>query len=54
MAATRRWISPKIKASIESGKPVLALFGQVYQWVLVTGYDDETCALYGSDGSQNG
>ncbi len=41
----------KIKASIDKDVPVLALFGEVYQWVLVTGYDD--CgALYGYDGSQ--
>jgi len=43
----------KIKASIDRGIPVLALFGRVYQWVLLTGYDDEGC-LYGLDGSQAG
>lgn len=41
----------KIKASIDKDVPVLALFGEIYQWVLVTGYDDEG-ALYGYDGSQ--
>lgn len=41
----------KIKASIDRDAPVLALFGQLYQWVLITGYDDAG-ALYGYDGSQ--
>jgi len=41
----------KIKASIDKDIPVLALFAQTYQWVLVTGYDDGG-ALYGFDGSQ--
>ena len=40
-----------IKASIDKGIPVLALFGKKYQWVLVTGYDDNGI-LYGLDGSQ--
>ena len=41
----------RIKASIDKDVPVLALFGNVYQWVLVTGYDDDG-VLYGLDGSQ--
>lgn len=41
----------KIKASLDRDVPVLALFGERYQWVLITGYDD-SCALYGFDGSQ--
>lgn len=41
----------RIKASIDREIPVLALFGRKYQWVLVTGYDDDG-ALYGLDGSQ--
>jgi hypothetical protein len=41
----------KIKSSIDNDIPVLALFGKIYQWVLITGYDDN-CALYGLDGSQ--
>ncbi len=41
----------KIKASIDKGVPVLALFGRKYSWVLVTGYDDDG-VLYGLDGSQ--
>ena len=41
----------KIKSSIDKDIPVLALFGRIYQWVLITGYDDEG-ALYGLDGSQ--
>lgn len=42
----------KIKASIDQDIPVLALFGRVYQWVLVTGYD-ENATLYGLDGAQS-
>ena len=41
----------RIKASIDRGAPVLALFGRLYQWVLITGYDDEG-TLYGLDGSR--
>lgn len=41
----------KIKASIDRDIPVLALFGHLYQWVLVTGYDDGG-TLYGYDGAQ--
>ena len=41
----------KIKTSIDQNIPVLALFGTKYQWVLVTGYDDDGI-LYGLDGSQ--
>lgn len=41
----------KIKSSIDRDIPVLALFGRLYQWVLITGYDDEG-TLYGYDGSQ--
>ncbi len=41
----------KIKASIDRNVPVLALFGSLYQWVLITGYDDDG-VLYGMDGSQ--
>ena len=41
----------KIKASIDRDIPVLALFGRLYQWVLITGYDDKG-VLYGLDGSQ--
>ena len=40
-----------IKASIDNDVPVLALFGKLYQWILITGYDDAG-ALYGFDGSQ--
>ena len=40
-----------IKASIDKNIPVLALFGRVYQWVLITSYDDNG-TLYGFDGSQ--
>ena len=42
----------RIRASIDKDIPVLALFGEKYQWVLVTGYDDDG-ALYGLDGSQS-
>jgi hypothetical protein len=41
----------KIKSSIDKDIPVLALFGRLYQWVLITGYDDDG-ALYGLNGSQ--
>ena len=41
----------EIKASIDRDVPVLALFGRIYQWVLITGYDDAG-TLYGLDGSQ--
>jgi len=41
----------RIKASIDNDVPVLALFGVLYQWVLITGYDDDGI-LYGLDGSQ--
>jgi hypothetical protein len=41
----------QIKASINNDIPVLALFGRLYEWVLVTGYDEDG-ALYGYDGSQ--
>lgn len=41
----------KIRDSIDRDIPVLALFGRLYQWVLITGYDDEG-TLYGYDGSQ--
>jgi len=41
----------QIKTSIDRDVPVLALFGRLYQWVLVTGYDDDG-VLYGLDGSQ--
>jgi hypothetical protein len=41
----------KIKSSIDKDIPVLALFGRLYQWVLITGYDDYG-ALYGLNGSQ--
>lgn len=41
----------KIKASIDRDIPVLALFGRKYQWVLITGYDEDG-ALYGLDGSR--
>ena len=40
-----------IKNSIDKDIPVLALFGRIYQWVLITGYDDNG-VLYGLDGSQ--
>jgi len=40
----------KIKSSIDRDIPVLALFGRVYQWVLITGYD-ESGTLYGLNGS---
>ena len=40
-----------IQASINKDVPVLALFGKIYQWVLITGYDDDG-TLYGYDGSQ--
>jgi len=40
----------KIKASIDNDVPVLALFGELYQWVLITGYD-RSGVLYGLDGS---
>ena len=43
-------IYDKIKDSIDRDIPVLTLFAQTYQWVLVTGYDDGV--LYGLDGSQ--
>lgn len=42
----------KIKSSIDKDIPVLALFGNLYQWVLITGYDDDN-VLYGFDGSQD-
>ncbi|MCL2063581.1 MAG: hypothetical protein FWG98_04325 [Candidatus Cloacimonetes bacterium] len=41
----------KIKNSIDNNIPILALFAKTYQWVLVTGYDDNG-VLYGLDGSQ--
>lgn len=41
----------RIRASIDRDIPVLALFGNRYDWVLVTGYDDAG-TLYGLDGSQ--
>ena len=41
----------EIKASIDRDMPVLALFGRLYQWVLITGYDGSG-ALNGYDGSQ--
>ena len=41
----------KIKSSIDNDIPVLALFGRLYQWVLITGYDDDG-SLYGYDGSK--
>lgn len=41
----------RIKSSIDKDIPVLALFGTKYQWVLVTGYDDDG-VLYGLDGSR--
>ena len=41
----------KIKASVDRDVPVLALFGRLYQWVLITGYDDGG-AVYGLDGSR--
>jgi hypothetical protein len=48
---TKDIVFSKIKASIDKEIPVLALFGRKYQWVLITGYDDDG-ALYGLDGSQ--
>ena len=42
----------KIKNSIDKNIPVLALFAKIYQWVLVTGYDERGDILYGFDGSQ--
>lgn len=53
------WVFPKepkarvfgeITASIDKDIPVLALFARKYQWVLITGYDDDG-VLYGLDGS---
>jgi hypothetical protein len=48
---TKDVVFGKIKSSIDKDIPVLALFGDKYQWVLVTGYDDDG-SLYGLDGSQ--
>lgn len=48
---TKDVVFGKIKSSIDKDIPILALFGKKYQWVLVTGYDDNG-ALYGLDGSQ--
>jgi len=47
----RDLIFNEIKSSIDKDIPVLALFGRLYQWVLITGYDDNG-TLYGFDGSQ--
>jgi hypothetical protein len=47
----KKRVFEKIKSSIDKDIPVLTLFGDIYQWVLITGYDDEG-ALYGYDGSQ--
>ena len=47
----KKYIFDKIKTSIDKDIPVLALFGKLYQWVLITGYDDDG-NLYGYDGSQ--
>jgi len=48
-------IFAKIKASIDKDIPVLMILDRVlyekYQWVLITGYDDNS-ALYGFDGSK--
>jgi hypothetical protein len=33
-------IFEKIKVSIDKDTPVLALFGRLYQWILITGYDE--------------
>lgn len=50
-ADDKKRVFEKIKASIDKEIPVLALFGEIYQWVLITGYDDDG-ALYGYDGAQ--
>ena len=47
----KKYIFDEIKSSIDKDIPVLALFGKLYQWVLITGYDDDG-NLYGFDGSQ--
>ncbi|MDF2800998.1 MAG: hypothetical protein K0S61_901 [Anaerocolumna sp.] len=41
----------KIKASIDQDIPVIIQFKKDYQWVTITGYDDNK-TLYGLDGSQ--
>ena len=48
---SKETVFEKIKNSIDKNIPILALFAQTYQWVLVTGYDDSG-SLYGLDGSQ--
>lgn len=47
----KKRVFEKIKSSIDRDVPVLTLFGEIYEWVLITGYDDDD-ALYGLDGSQ--
>jgi len=47
----KEYVFNRIKASVDGDVPVLALFGNKYQWVLITGYDGGG-ALYGFDGSQ--
>ncbi|MCL2007523.1 MAG: hypothetical protein FWG77_05500 [Treponema sp.] len=48
---SKEMVTSKIKNSIDENIPILALFAETYQWVLVTGYDDNG-VLYGLDGSQ--
>ena len=38
-------IFEKIKVSIDKDTPVLALFGRLYQWILITGYDENGLSL---------
>lgn len=44
-------ILSKIKGSIDRDVPVLMQLAKQYQWILITGYDDDG-VLYGFDGSQ--
>jgi len=44
-------IFEKIKQSIDKDIPVLMQLAHQYQWVLITGYDDETETILGLDGS---
>ncbi len=48
---SKEMVFGKIKSSVDKDIPVLALFGNKYNWVLIIGYDDDG-ALYGLDGSQ--
>ncbi len=49
---SKQSIFMKIKASIDRDVPVLMQLAHRYQWVLITGYDDETQRIYGLDGSE--